>query len=72
VSSPSLTLVATGTTSVCRTSIVNRFNQQVVADLALRDMQRAVNRLERLLTPRRPLQPRLARRSRRSAWWPSD
>ena len=40
MSSPSVTLVATGTTSVCHPNIVNRLHQQVIADLALRDMER--------------------------------
>ena len=71
MSSPSVAPVATGTTAAVHTNPVARFYQQVDLDLALRDMQRSVDRLQRLLQP--PLRPRLIpRRSRRSAWWPSD
>ncbi len=68
VSTPSLTPVATGTTSVFRTNPAIRFQQAVDAQLAVNDLERRVRRLTRQLTPAPPAQPHSVRRSRWSAW----
>jgi len=68
VSTPSLTPVATGTTSVFHTTPANRFQQAVDLELAVNDLERRVRRLARQLNPVPPVQPHFVRRSSRSAW----
>jgi hypothetical protein len=70
VSIPSVALVATRTTSASYTDPVIRFQQAVDAQLAVADLERRVQRLERQLTLAPRSQARPLRRSRRSAWWP--
>ena len=74
VSNPSVTPVATGTTSVFHRDDLNdpviRFQHAVDVDLQVRDLERGVQRLARLLTP--PVSSSAARRpSRRTTWWAS-
>ena len=68
MSTPSLTPVATGTTSVFHTNPAIRFQQAVDLELRVNDVERRVRRLVRLLNPAPPVQPRSGRRRRRSAW----
>jgi len=67
VSTPSLTPVATGTTSVFHTDPAIRFQQVVDVELRINDLERRVQHLTRELTPV-PRVPRFVRRSVRSAW----
>jgi hypothetical protein len=56
VSTPSLTPVATGTTTVVRSDPVIRFQQALELELAVADLERRVRRLAReLMPPARPL-----------------
>jgi hypothetical protein len=71
VSTPSLTPVATGTTSVFGSAPVIQFQQAVDLDLAVADLERRVRRLTRQLTPVPRVQPYAERRSVRSAWSPN-
>ncbi len=68
MSTPSLTPVATGTTSVFRTDPAIRFQQAVDVELRINDLERRVHRLTRELTPVPRVQTRSVRRSGRSAW----
>ena len=63
MSTPSLTPVATGTTSVFHTDPAIRFQQAVDVELRINDLERRVRHLTRELTP----VPRIVRRSSRSA-----
>lgn len=51
MSTPSLTPVATGTTSVFGSAPVIRFHEAIDLDLAVSDLERQVRRLARQLTP---------------------
>ena len=68
MSTPSLTPVATGTTSVFHTTPAIRFQQAVDLELKVNDLARRVRRLDRQLNPAPPVQPHSVRRARRSAW----
>ena len=68
MSTPSLTPVATGTTSVFDTTPANRFQQAVDLELAVNDLERRVRRLARQLNPEPRVQTHSVRRLRRSAW----
>ena len=69
MSTPSLTPVATGTTSVFHITPATRFEQALDLELAVNDLERRVRRLARQLTPALPAQSCPAHRSVRSAWW---
>ena len=68
MSTPSLTPVATGTTSVFQTAPAIRFQQAVDLELAVNDLERRVRRLDRQLNPVPRVQTHSVRRSSRSAW----
>ena len=68
MSTPSLTPVATGTTSVFHTNPAIRFRQAVDVELRVNDLERRVRRLDRQLNPVPPVQPHSVRRVSRSAW----
>ena len=68
MSTPSLTPVATGTTSVFHTTPAIRFQQAVDLELKVNDLERRVRRLDRQLNPVPPVQLHSVRRLRRSAW----
>ena len=51
MSTPSLTPVATGTTSVFHTTPASRFQQAVDLELRVNDLERRVRRLARQLNP---------------------
>jgi hypothetical protein len=68
VSTPSVTPVATGTTSVFHSDPVTRFQQAIDLELKVNDYERQVRRLAWQLPSVPPVQPRSRRRSRRSAW----
>ena len=68
MSTPSLTPVATGTTSVFHTTPASRFQQAVDLELKVNDVERRVRRLVRQLNPAPAVQPHSGRRRRRSAW----
>jgi hypothetical protein len=71
VSTPSLTPVATGTTSVFGSAPVIRFQQAIDIDLAVADLERRVRRLGRQLSPVPPTERHTRRRAARSSWWPN-
>jgi hypothetical protein len=49
-----------------------RFQRRVIAELALAELERTVDRLQKRLDPVRHLAASVPRRSRRSAWWSID
>lgn len=69
MSTPSLTLVATGTTSVYCTNPVDRLQQAVELRLAVADLERRVDRLTRRLAPPQ-VRPESLHRRAQSAWHP--
>jgi len=69
VSTPSLTPVATGTTSVFHTDPSIRFQQAVDIELRVNDLERRVQRLARQLPPVTRVRTHSVHRSGRSAWW---
>ena len=68
MSTPSLTPVATGTTSVFGSAPVIRFHQAIDLDLAVSDLERQVRRLARQLTPVSRLPLHSGQRSIGPAW----
>jgi hypothetical protein len=71
VSNPSLTPVATGTTSVFLSDPVVRFQRAIELELQVRDLERRVQRLERRLAPVTPSPSGPHRRDRAANGWPT-
>jgi hypothetical protein len=69
VSIRSVTPVATGTTAVFHSDPVTRFQERVDISLQVRDLERRVQHLARLLGSADPVHPGPARDE---FWWPAS